>query len=281
MQGADSHSNNLVTAAWMKRQHLLAMSSDVLFSLFAMVALLVACAPEAEIGTHHHSQASPSRDAPQAGAERTIARLPRLPVVQQPKLDGDGPRIAKAQPQQQGVISAVLGDVSVLINAVNCKKLLETLVECEDGATIDIMAPGLKGPQSLETAALYLNPLSTLYRGPLDGSYRKDAVSIIVSDIDNDGHEDIAIQSGRKGAYGAYSYDIFLFDPVALEFHFNRPLSELTVGRIGMFVAKDGIITTSSKSGCCEHTTETYSLENAQLRLIDSVTETASVDETQ
>lgn len=43
---------------------------------------------------------------------------------------------------------------------------------------------------------------STFYHGPLDDTYKKNRHSIILTDINGDGHEDVVVWSGKEGNYG-------------------------------------------------------------------------------
>lgn len=183
-------------------------------------------------------------------------------------------RIVHAKFETNNSIQMALSDFSIKARLKSCETLMETLIECAGGADLQVFISAFENPKELHVDAFYLNPRAALYRGPLDGSYRKDHVSIIVSDVNGDGIEDLAVQAGRDGSYGSYSYEIYLYDKKLASYTLSKSFSNLTVGHLGMFVIKDGKIVAFNKSGCCVHIDKTYVVENNAPKLIEVVTET-------
>lgn len=218
-------------------------------------------------------QASRDDTAPpqQAGSQ------PR-PIAVPPATDSDTARgnIAPARAVGGGIYEAKLGELRISIRAPGCQPLMPSLLECRQGASVEVQVPPAGGMAAIRVEALDLNPLAAVYRGPLDGSYRKDGISIIVADVDLDGDEDVSVLTGRRGAYGSPSYTVFLRDQAGTAFVQSKPFSDLTVDHLGMFTMEAGKIRAFTKSGCCVHIDETYALDNDRPKLVEVVTRTSA-----
>jgi len=99
-------------------------------------------------------------------------------------------------------------------------------------------------------------------------------------DFNFDGMQDLALCDGKRGGYGMPSYQVYLFSQTANKFIFSPSLSKLVHGvNLGMFEvdAKRRVLTTYSKSGCCFHETDEFSVVNDHPRKILEITEDASI----
>lgn len=88
-----------------------------------------------------------------------------------------------------------------------------------------------------------------------------ETYSFVFEDFNFDGYEDLAIWNGTNGGYGGPSYNIYLYK--SGRFYLNKKLSKLTEGvYLGLFFTqfKKKRLITFSKSGCCYHETEIYTL---------------------
>jgi uncharacterized protein YecT (DUF1311 family) len=178
---------------------------------------------------------------------------------------------ANASLDAKGRLRVSLAEMTVGVRAANCERVTEALVRCRKNVELTLSG-GSAREQRLDLAELYVRSRATAYRGPLvEGGVAGH--SIVLSDIDGDGNEDLAVFSGMGGAYGGASYDVFLFDKTRRSFVRNEALSKLTLGKSGLFLVVDGNILASSKSGCCLHTTEKYALSKGQLMLTERVLE--------
>ncbi len=178
---------------------------------------------------------------------------------------------ANAPLDASGRLRVSLAEMTVDVRAANCERVTESLARCRKNVELTISG-GSAREQRLGLAELYVSSRATTYRGPLvEGGVAGH--SIVLSDIDGDGTEDLAVFSGMGGAYGGASYDVFLFDRTRRSFVRNEPLSKLTFGKSGLFHVVDGNIVASSKSGCCLHTTEKYALNKGRLTLTERVVE--------
>jgi|GEM_PF-382882 len=176
---------------------------------------------------------------------------------------------------ESGRMTLSAGDMRFALSAPSCRPVSEGLSVCEGNVQLTATrADG--GSQTLRPAALYLNERATLYRGALAQRDRSASQSIIVSDVNGDGRDDLALWTGIRGSYGGASYDIHLFDATKKTFVRSAAFSELTVGRDGFFTIVDGRIRTTSKSGCCLHTEEFHVVEKNAPKLVERIVEDAT-----
>lgn len=103
--------------------------------------------------------------------------------------------------------------------------------------------------------------------------------AVSFSDYNFDGIEDLALRDGRNGIYGSASYQIYLFSRKTGKF-FNSPeFTTLAQDGLGMFEVdrKRKVLRVLSKSGCCLHMSQEYSVVNNRPRKILEVVEDAGV----
>lgn len=180
---------------------------------------------------------------------------------------------AALDPAGRMILSA--GDMRFALIAPSCSPVSDGLSVCD--RNVELTATRADGAsQTLRPAALYLNERATLYRGAVAQRDRRASQSIIVSDVDGDGRDDLALWTGTRGGYGGASYDIYLFDATKKTFARSVAFSELTVGRDGFFTIVDGRIRTTSKSGCCLHTEEFHVVEKNAPKLVERIVEDAT-----
>ncbi len=182
---------------------------------------------------------------------------------------------ANAVPDDAGRMMLSAGDLRFELAVPSCRPVSDALSVCDK--SIELTATRGEGAsQTLRPAVLYLNARGTLYRGPSARRDRRESQSIIVSDVNGDGHDDLALWTGMRGGYGGASYDIHLFDATKKTFVRSAAFSELTVGNDGFFAVNEGRIRTSSKSGCCLHTEEFHVVEKNAPKLVERIVEDAT-----
>ena len=186
------------------------------------------------------------------------------------------PTTSNAALDAEGRLRVTVGDMRFDVRANDCDEVSSGLSVCAKGVELAVDDSG--DTQMLRPAGLHLNARSTVYRGQLDNSVRGASPSIVVSDIDGDGDEDLAVRTGTRGAYGAASYETYLYDAARRDFVLSREFSELTVGKNGLFSIEAGKLHTSSKSGCCVHSRQTYAVKNGKPELIEETIEDATAN---
>lgn len=97
---------------------------------------------------------------------------------------------------------------------------------------------------------------------------RYDEQSLInFADFNFDGEEDVAVCDGKNGGYGGPSYQVYLYSPVQRRYVRNAAFTRLNQdGNLGFFEIdkKRQMLNRYTKSGCCWHQTEGYSVRNGR-----------------
>jgi hypothetical protein len=247
--------------------------------MFALITLMTICACDRTVA----SAAGTDQESVLSSTETTAVR-PEAPPVEASVAVAENdvssattaPTISNAVLDAEGRLRVAVGDMRFDVRANDCDEVSSVLSVCANGAELTVDDSG--DTQILRPAGLHLNARSTAYRGPLDNSVRAASPSIVVSDIDGDGDEDLAVRTGTRGAYGAASYEIYLHDAARRDFVLSREFSELTVGKNGLFSIEAGKLYTSSKSGCCVHSRQTYAVKNGKPELIEETVEDATAN---
>ncbi|MCC4611889.1 FG-GAP repeat protein [Xanthomonas campestris pv. esculenti] len=186
--------------------------------------------------------------------------------------DSEMPATVNATLNDKGEVRASISGINVSIKAQGCTEDGSGIMLCSRSPVVEVTFPGRK-PIAVEPESLYIDSNSTLYHGPLNDMYKKNRHSIILADVDGDGHEDLVIWSGKEGNYGGPSYSVYLFDAAQQLLVFNQSLSDITVMANGLFSVKGNLLTSTSGDGCCIHVFDTYELKNNKAVLIERVTE--------
>ncbi len=180
-----------------------------------------------------------------------------------------------ATPDDAGRMTLSAGDLRLELTAPSCRPVSTGVSICDEN--VELVATRADGAsQTLRPAALYLDARATLYRGDLARRDTRNSQSIIVSDVNGDGRDDLALWTGTRGGYGGASYDVHLFDATRKSFVRSAAFSELTVGKDDFFTIADGRIRTTSKSGCCLHTEEFFVVEKNAPKLVERIVEDAT-----
>lgn len=118
-----------------------------------------------------------------------------------------------------GVLEIYSNETKFRLEAVDCVQEITTVRVCR-GAKLDVLNNSQRINQTLNLDSVYVDSNATFYRGTLDSSHTKCCQSFVLSDINFDGSEDLFVWSGKEGAYGGPSFEIYLFDPVSHKFTF-------------------------------------------------------------
>lgn len=156
--------------------------------------------------------------------------------------------------------------MDIRFSSNRCEAFLERLYECKN-TSIKI----LQTKQALKLNTAWINLDYAVYTGKLDDTYADDKYSIIFSDINGDSIDDLIIQTGKKGAYGGPSYNVYLYKKG--KFIYNHHLSQLTIGANSLFRVNNNILTVGKTSGCCEYNKFSYKLYNNAVKLMKKESE--------
>lgn len=223
--------------------------------LFVICGLAACKAPDR--GTPAPEPAAPAAKQAQAGQANTGVSMPIS---------------VSAQLSAAGTLQAEAGDLSLSLTAPACIEQSDTLSLCNRGVELSLSRRDGSLRQTLKPDALYLDSVKTVYRGPLDERFPQ-GVSLVLADVDGDGHDDLLLWTGKEGAHGAASYDVFLYDAARRSFEFDQEFSDIGIGSNGLFAVRDGRLVSTSTDGCCLHVIETYAIEGGRPKLVERVTQ--------
>ena len=179
--------------------------------------------------------------------------------------------------------SSAAYDIEVKIDKCDEETKRTSPYLCTGPGRVSIYRKGLAVPlQVLNLKNLEVNQDQLAYNSETNKRERKlydDAFSFIFGDFNFDGHEDLAICTGRNGGYGGPSYSVYVYDVKSKQFVENLRLSKLTEGGyLGLFFVepKKSRLVAHSKSGCCYHETEVYRVVSNKPVLVERVIEEAT-----
>ncbi len=99
----------------------------------------------------------------------------------------------------------------------------------------------------------------TLYRGQLDKGFAEGWHSVVLTDMDADGHEDLLLWTGIDGNYGDPSYRYHLYDTGSGRLEESAALAGLVQGHSIARIA-GGQVFVWSRSGACARGEKTIDL---------------------
>lgn len=169
-----------------------------------------------------------------------------------------------------GQVVLVAGDSSLLIRAPRRMEETETLQHCTGEVELVVQAGG-RAAQRIMLSSFFFDSAASLYRGPLHSGVALHRHSLMLSDVNNDGVEDLLVWTGKEGAYGGPSFDVYLMRPATGQFERSEGYSELTVGYNGLFTVDGNHIKVVASSGCCLHVFETYEIRQGEPVLIERI----------
>lgn len=167
-------------------------------------------------------------------------------------------------------------DYDVRIEVAKCEDDI-----CEGKATFTLFKKGESKPLQIFRLADTSFLLDAKNSPTANKTLLYDEQSAInFGDFNFDGMQDLALCDGKQGGYGMPSYQIYLFSRGVNKFVFSPAFSKLVHGvNLGMFEvdAKRKVLRTYSKSGCCFHETEEFSVVSDRPRKILEITEDANI----
>ncbi len=200
---------------------------------------------------------APDHAAARCRIDRISARFDRL------SLDASGapPGVwVKATPSASGAVDARVRDAALSLQSDGCADERGRVV-CRN-ARLRIVTSTMR-EQSLTVPMLVFTPAGqpggTLYRGRLDKGFADGWHSVVLTDIDADGDEDLLVWAGFDGNYGDPSYRYYLYDAGSGRLEESAALAGLVQGHSIARIA-DGQVFVWSRSGPCERGEKTIDL---------------------
>jgi hypothetical protein len=166
--------------------------------------------------------------------------------------------------------------VTLHMKASGCSSFTYEIAVCNGGVQLTITKSSANINQVIRPSAIFISNKYTLYDGPLTDGGKRGAYSFLLSDVNGDGNDDLIVWTGRDGAYGGPSFDVYLLNAAEHKYAYSHAYSDLTVGSAGLFTIENGKLKTIAKDGCCTHIFETYQVESDEPKLVERVTESTS-----
>lgn len=178
----------------------------------------------------------------------------------------------KATPGVSGASEARVRDAALSLQADGCVDERGRVV-CRN-ARLRIVTSTMP-EQSLTVPMLVFTPVGqpggTLYRGRLDKGFADGWHSVVLTDIDADGDEDLLVWTGFDGNYGDPSYRYYLYDAGSGRLEESAALAGLVQGHSIARIA-DGQVFVWSRSGPCERGEKTIDLRGPAPKVATSRT---------
>lgn len=154
--------------------------------------------------------------------------------------------------------SFVWEEGKVTLSGSHCVSEAGTSQQCTGEMVLMVDGPNKTAP--IRLSKMLLDSSNPLHVGVIDQSVNSRSPSIVISDFDADGIEDVAVAVDRQGGYGRTSYAFFLRR--GANWQQSPEFEALTAGRLGLPIRSGNTLTANGKSGCCEHWEETYRIED-------------------
>lgn len=178
----------------------------------------------------------------------------------------------KVTPDASGAADARVRDAVLSLKSDGCADERGRVV-CRNArlriATSTMREQSLTVPMQVFTPAG--QPGGTLYRGRLDKGFADGWHSVVLTDIDADGHEDLLLWTGFDGNYGDPSYRYYLYDAGSGRLEESAALAALVQGHSIARIA-DGQVFIWSRSGPCERGEKTIDLRSPAPTVVTSRT---------
>jgi hypothetical protein len=165
-------------------------------------------------------------------------------------------RWAEDTPDESGFMEMRLGDAAIILQSDGCSDRMINRLICSN-VKLTISTSKLR-PQTLLLPEVWIPiaiPPGRLVRTGFRGASRmafEDAwYSLILSDINRDGYEDLVVWSGPDGTYGDPSYTYYLYDKEARRLVENKALAKLMEGN-SLSRIIDGRLFAWYRSGPCD-----------------------------
>lgn len=209
----------------------------------------------------------PEHAATRCRIDRIIARFDRLSIDAASTPPGVG---VKAPPDASGALDVRVRDAVLSLQSDGCADEHGRVV-CRN-ARLRISTPTLR-EQSLRMPMLVFTPAdqpgATLYRGRLDNGFVDGWHSVVLTDINADGHEDMLVWTGFDGNYGDPSYRYYLYDIGSGRLEESAALAGLVQGH-SIARITGGQVFVWSRSGPCERSEKTIDMRGAAPTVVAS-----------
>lgn len=209
----------------------------------------------------------PDHEATRCRIDRIIARFDSL------SLDASGvpPGVGvKAPFSASGTIEARVRDATLSLQSDGCADERGRVLCREARVRIDTST---MREQFLTVRMLIFTPVDqpgdTLYRGRLNNGFADGWHSVMLTDINADGHEDLLLWTGFDGNYGDPSYQYYLYNTNSQRLEESSALAGLVQGH-SIARITDGQVFVWSRSGPCKRGEKTIDMRGPTPKVVAS-----------
>lgn len=178
---------------------------------------------------------------------------------------------AQAPPPAHGAATLILGDARIAVSVDACPRAKSDLFRACENVRLVLSTPGV-ADQHLKLPEVIFsedgNDASAL-RGTLEQGFAGGKYSLMLLDLNNDGHEDLMAWTGFDGSYGDPSYTYFLYDANAKAFVENTAIQAL-IKMHSLSRVVDGQFEFWYRSGPCERGEKNIRFDGNIPRIVNS-----------
>ena len=159
----------------------------------------------------------------------------------------------QAPPAAHGTATLILGDARITVSVDACPGVKSDLFRACENVRLVLSTPDMANQHLKLPEVIFSedgNDASAL-RGSLEQGFARGKYSLMLLDLNNDGHEDLMAWTGFDGSYGDPSYTYFLYDADAQAFVENTAIQAL-VEMHSLSRVVDGQLEFWYRSGPCE-----------------------------
>ena len=132
-------------------------------------------------------------------------------------------------PEAYGSATLILGDARINVTVDHCPGTKSDLFRACENVRLVVSTPDI-ADQHLRLPQVIFSDMendASAKRGTLEQGFSWGKYSVMLLDLNNDGHEDLMAWTGFDGSYGDPSYTYFLYDPDAQAFVENTAIQTL------------------------------------------------------
>ena len=173
-------------------------------------------------------------------------------------------------PAAHGSATLILGDARIAVSVDACPGVKSDLFRACENVRLVVSTPDI-ADQQLQLPKVILSEHendASAKRGTLEQGFAWGKYSLMLLDLNNDGHEDLMAWTGFDGSYGDPSYTYFLYDADAKTFVENTAIQAL-IEMHSLSRVVDGQFEFWYRSGPCERGEKSIRFDGMTPQIVD------------
>ena len=187
---------------------------------------------------------------------------------------------AEAPPAAHGSATLILGDARITVSVDACPGVKSDLFRACENVRLAVSTPDI-AEQHLQLPEVIFSDHendTSANRGTLEQGFAWGKYSLMLLDLNNDGHEDLMAWTGFDGSYGDPSYTYFLYDADAKAFVENTAIQAL-IEMHSLSRVVDGQFEFWYRSGPCERGEKSIRFDGMTPQIVDRNDENSCKDD--